>query len=157
VGEIRVRDATPADDAFFRKMEFFTTWESLDAEDRKRLTPGEIREALDETHTLLMQRPGNRIIVAENEQGQRVGLLWFGISRNLVTGEEEAWVYNVSVVSEHQGQGIGLRLMQHAEELARGEGFRTLGLMVSSHNDRARALYEKLSYQATNLVMRKRL
>jgi ribosomal protein S18 acetylase RimI-like enzyme len=157
VAEIRFRPATRADDAFFRRMEFYTTWESLDPEDRERLGPQEVREALDATHELLMQRPGNRILIAEDEQGERLGLLWFGISRNLVTGEEEAWVYNVSVAEGHQGQGIGLRIMQHAEELARADGFRSLGLMVSSHNARARALYEKLAFQTTNLLMRKRL
>ncbi|HEU4754964.1 MAG TPA: GNAT family N-acetyltransferase, partial [Armatimonadota bacterium] len=89
--------------------------------------------------------------------GERVGLLWFGINRNLVTGEDEAWVFNVSVVPERQGEGVGKLLMAHAEQLARDAGFHTVGLMVSAHNERARALYKKLRFRETNLVMRKRV
>jgi ribosomal protein S18 acetylase RimI-like enzyme len=157
VSEIRFRAATRADDAFFRQVEFDTTWASLDPEDRERLGPREVREALDLTHELLLERPGNRIVIAEDEEGVRIGLLWFGVNRNLITGEEEAWVYNVSVLPEYRGRGLGRRLMEHAEELARAGGFHVLGLMVSAHNDPARGLYEKLAFRASNLVMRKRL
>ena len=157
MSEIRFRAATRAEDAFFRHMEFHTTWHSIQPEDRERLKAADIREALDLTHELLLARPGNQIVVAENEQGERVGLLWFGVNRNLVTGEDEAWIYNVGVVEAHQGLGIGRRLMEHAEELARAGGFETLGLMVSSHNVRARTLYERLSFTETNILMRKRL
>jgi ribosomal protein S18 acetylase RimI-like enzyme len=105
----------------------------------------------------LLNRSGTRVIVAENEEGERVGILWFGVNRNLVTGEDEAWVFNVSVVARFQGQGIGRMLMDHAEELARAGGYAVLGLMVSAHNHRARALYEKLDFRATNLIMRKQI
>jgi ribosomal protein S18 acetylase RimI-like enzyme len=157
VSHLRFRTATKADDRFFREVEFRTTWESLGPEDQQRLKPSDVREALEETHELLLARPGNQVLVAEDEGGERVGLLWFGINRNLVTGEDEAWVYNVTVVPEHRSKGVGKLLMRHAEQLATEGGFHTLGLMVSSHNDRARALYEKLEFRATNLVMRKHL
>jgi len=157
VGDIRFRPATRADDAFFREIEFETTWTSLDAADRERFDRADVRESLTATHEILLARPGNRVVVAEDEAGERVGLLWFGVNRNLITGEDEAWVYNVTVVPGHQRQGIGKRLIQHAEELAREGGFAILGLMVSSHNTAARGLYEHLSFEASNLVMRKRL
>lgn len=157
MSEIRFRPATRADDAFFRKIELETTWQSLDAVDQARFSRDDIRDALEATHEALLARPGNQVIVAEDENGNRVGLLWFGINRNLITGEDEAWVYNVTVVPEHRRKGIGRRLIEHAEKLAREGGFAVLGLMVSSHNTGARALYESLSFEATNLLMRKRL
>jgi len=155
--QIRFRPATEADDDFFREMELHTTWESLDASDRERLQPTHVREALSLTHELLLNREGNQLMIAETPAGERVGLLWLGVNRNMVTGEEEAWIYNVSVAPLHQGRGIGRLLMEHAETLARDAGFHTLGLMVSSHNTRARALYEKLDFRATNVLMRKKL
>ena len=157
MAEIRFRAATRADNAFFQRMELETTWESLDPPDRERLSGETVRDALSLTHEILLERPGNRIVIAENEQGERVGLLWFGINRNLITGEEEAWVYNVSVVPEYRGQGLGRKLMEHAEGLARAGGFPILGLMGAAHNDGARRLYERLSFRSTNLIMRKRL
>jgi ribosomal protein S18 acetylase RimI-like enzyme len=157
VPEIRFRPATPADDDFFLRMELHTTWGSLDPEERDALTQEAVSDALRETHALLLQREGTQIIIAENELAERVGLLWFGVNRNLITGEDEAWVFNVSVEPHHQGQGVGACLMAHAEELAHRGGYQTLGLMVSSHNVVARRLYEKLEFRATNLIMRKRL
>lgn len=155
---LRFRPATTHDDrAFFREMEFLTTWESLDPTDQERLTRAEVRAALNVTHDILLERPGNRIIIAEDAAGVRVGLLWFGIHRNMISGEEEAWVYNVSVVPGRQGAGIGRQLMEHAEEMARGGGFHILGLMVSTHNLPAIRLYEKLAFRTTNQVMRKQL
>ena len=151
----RIRAATRADDLFFRQMELQTTWASLHPEDQKRLRKEDFREALTETHELLLKRPGTQVRVAETEEGQRVGLLWFGVNRNLITGEDEAWIYNVSVVPEFQGQGVGALLVQHAEELAREGGHDVLGLMVAEHNERARRLYEKVDFHTTNRVMRK--
>lgn len=157
MSEIRFRPATPADDAFFRELELETTWLSLDPVDRARFRRADVRDALHETHELLLARPGNQVIVAEDEAGDRVGLLWFGVNRNLITGEDEAWVYNVTVVPAHRRKGIGRKLIEHAEVLARQGGFQILGLMVSSHNEAARTLYENLQFETTNHLMRKRL
>jgi ribosomal protein S18 acetylase RimI-like enzyme len=151
----RIRPATRADDLFFRQMELRTTWASLHPEDQRRMRKEDFREALTETHELLLKRSGTQLRVAETESGERAGLLWFGTNRNLITGEDEAWIYNVSVVPEYQGQGVGALLVQHAEELAREGGHRVLGLMVSEHNERAQRLYEKVQFQTTNRVMRK--
>ena len=145
------------DDAFFRQVEFQTTWESLGPADQERLGQATVREALSVTHELLLERPGTQVVIAEDEAGERVGLLWFGVNRNLVTGEDEAWIYNITVLPEHQGKGYGKQIMSHAEELAQRSGFSVIGLMVSSHNERAQRLYEAFSYEPTNLLMRKRL
>jgi ribosomal protein S18 acetylase RimI-like enzyme len=157
VSELRFRVATRADDAFFLHVEFETTWHSLDEEERRRLRPQDVRDALGATHELLLARDGNQVFVAENAAGERVGLLWLGLNRNLVSGEEEAWVFNVSVVPEHQRKGVGREMMEYAERLARKQGFRVLGLLVSCHNEPARALYEKLGFRPTNIMMRKDL
>ncbi len=154
---LRFRPATAADEQFFRKIEFSTTWSSLDPEDRRSLGRSHVEDALEETVAILRARQGNHVIIAENAEGERVGLLWYGCNRNLVTGEEEAWIYNVSVVDDCQGRGYGGQLVRHAEALARKDGYRVLGLMVASHNEPARRLYERLEFQASNFLMRKRL
>lgn len=155
--DLRFRPATRADDAFFLQVEFDTTWHSLDEAERARLRPEEVKDALRETHSLLLARQGNHVLVGENAQGERLALLWLGVNRNLVSGEDEAWIFNVSVVPEHQNKGLGRALMAHAEDWARKEGFRVIGLLVSCHNERARALYEKLGFRPTNIIMRKEL
>ena len=154
---IRILPGTDADMAFFREMEFETTWQNLSPAEQQTTTATAVREALAVTHDLLLNRPGSAIFVAETESGERVGLLWFGENRNLITGESEAWVYNVSVVSAHRGKGIGGLLMAHAESYARKLGYPSLGLMVAVHNEAARRLYARLGFVESNLVMRRRL
>lgn len=155
--EIRLRPAARADERFFREMEISTTWASLASEDRARLSRSEFVESLEATHALLRDRAGSQVVVAESPEGERVGLLWMGLNRNLVTGEEEAWIYNISVLPQFQGRGIGSLLLAHAEKLAREAGYATLGLMVSWHNERARRLYERSGFAPANLVMRKQI
>ena len=153
--ELRFRTATRADNAFFREMEFETTWFSLSSADQARLSEKKVRRALDDTHEVLLARPGNRVVIAETPEGDPVGLLWYGVSRNLISGEDEAWIYNLSVLPAFRRQGIGRRLLDHAETLARQDGHAVLGLMVSQHNVGARQLYEELGFETTNLVMRR--
>ena len=76
---------------------------------------------------------------------------------SLVIADGGLLIDNVAVHPRAQGTGVGRRLMEHAEELARAGGFHSLGLMVSSHNTGARALYERLSFRTTNLLMRKEI
>jgi ribosomal protein S18 acetylase RimI-like enzyme len=154
---IRIRRSTTDDFEYFKEVEFQTTWENLPPEDRERFTPDEVRSALEETHEILLARPGNALFIAETETGQRVGLLWFGGNRNVVTGENEGWIYNVWVEPEFRGRGISVTLMEHGERYAREQGYQILGLMVAVHNTAARRLYEKLSYREGNILMRKRL
>ena len=153
---VRIRPGTDADEAFFRELEMQTTWENLPPDDLERLDREQVWLALDETHDLLRARSGNMIFIAE-VNGERAGLLWFGPNRNLVTGEEEGWIYNVTVVPDHRGRGLGRLLMQHAESHASEQGYAVIGLMVAVHNTAARELYHRLDYRDSNSLMRKRL
>jgi ribosomal protein S18 acetylase RimI-like enzyme len=153
---VQIRLGGDADMQFFREVEMQTTWENLPPEDCPRLSREQVWAALDETHELLLTRPGNLFFIAEVE-GERAGLLWFGPNRNLVTGEEEGWIYNVTVLPAYRGRGIGQTLMEHAERHAHKQGYAVIGLMVAVHNQVARGLYHRLGYQDSNILMRKRL
>jgi ribosomal protein S18 acetylase RimI-like enzyme len=154
---LSIRLATDADMAFFHEMEFETTWHSLSPREQELFAPEQVRESLAATLDTLLARPGNAIFIAEAESGERLGVLWFGVNRNPLTGEDEAWIYNISVVPHGRRQGVGARLMAHAEAHARRGGFRTLGLMVSAHNDPARRLYARHGFEEANVIMRRTL
>lgn len=67
--------------------------------------------------------------------------------------EDTAYVHALSVDPEAQGQGIGTRLLRHAEQVARAEGLVRIALGVEDANPRARALYERLGYAASGDVL----
>lgn len=155
---IFIREGTPEDAEFFLEVEEQTTWESLPPAKCAVMSRSELREKLLETHGMLLSCPGNIFFIAQNaETGARAGLLWLGPRHNLLTGEHEAWIYNVTVVPECRGCGVAKSLMAHAESYAREQGYSIIGLSVAVHNEIARGLYQRLDYREDNILMRKPL
>lgn len=62
---------------------------------------------------------------------------------------DEFIVSSISVSAESRGLGVGTKLMNAAEELAREMGKNLMSLDVAGHNKDARRLYERLGYRVT--------
>ena len=153
--EIRIGD--DGDRAFFLEIEEQTTWENL-PHDKRDMERAHLSEKLRETLETMLAAPENVLFIADNIQnGEKMGLLWLGTRFNAITGELEAWIYNLTVLPQFQGCGVGKKLMEHAETYARDNGFEVIGLAVATHNERAQKLYARLNYQASNILMRKPL
>ena len=68
---LRIREGTDADTEFFRELEMQTTWENLPPDDCQRLTQDQVWLALEETHQILMARPGH-VFFMPNEVPDRI-------------------------------------------------------------------------------------
>jgi len=84
-----------------------------------------------------------------------VGHLW--IAETGVDGFRSVFIYDVRLREDARGRGVGRRVMELAEDVARRLGARDLELHVFAPNARARRLYESLGYRSTSLGMRKTL
>jgi ribosomal protein S18 acetylase RimI-like enzyme len=94
--------------------------------------------------------------VHENVDGDPVvGHLWLRV-RTLST-EVEAFVFDVEVVEEARGRGLGRATMLAAEQAARELDATVVRLNVFGHNTVARRLYASLGYVVTAATMTKRL
>lgn len=152
-----IREGTCDDAAFFFEVELQTTWENLPP-DCQGMNREELREKLRATHGLLLSCPGNVFFIAcDGGSGEKLGLLWFGPRHNSISGEHEGWIYNVTTLPEHRGCGVARRLIVHAEDYARAQGYRVIGLSVAVHNEAARSLYQTLDFEQSNILMRKPL
>lgn len=83
-------------------------------------------------------RSGFAVLIRAPETGEVIGGLW---------GEDDfgwAFVELLYVPPELRGQGMGEKLMQEAEVIARGRGM--IGLWVNTFDFQARGFYEKLGY-----------
>lgn len=67
----------------------------------------------------------------------------------LIAGEGH--ITNVAVHPDHRGKGIGHRLMQAVEELAKRRGATRMTLEVRVSNEIAQRLYRKLGYIAAGI------
>jgi len=68
------------------------------------------------------------------------------------------WLYYVAVADSHRGTGCGRAVMSAAEQWLHARGAHVIRLMVRRTNEGALGFYEKLGYEAGDLiVMGKRL
>ena len=93
-------------------------------------------------------------VAVDPDDGQRVGVLWFGPSTD---DPAMAWVYDITVDEERRRQGWGRAIMRAFEGEARARGFARAGLNVYGDNHVARRLYESLGYVETARQLHKEL
>lgn len=93
--------------------------------------------------------------IQEEESGTPVGMIWYALRQS--GPKQIAFIYDVSIKPEHRRKGYAQAAFEAVEKLARAQGLSAIDLHVFGHNQAAIALYQKIGFQATNLLMRKPL
>lgn len=68
---------------------------------------------------------------------------------------DEYYISNLGVIPASQGSGIGARLLEHADNVARNLHLKKCSLLVSLRNEGARRLYERNGYHIVETVLSK--
>ncbi len=99
-----------------------------------------------------------RVFIAESNDGTRCGYLWMGLrnSEDYWDFQRPQWIYDIVVVNEFRGKGLGKKLMRKAEEFATEFGV-DIGLFVHEDNKSAIRLYETEGYLVKCIPMSRRL
>ena len=66
--------------------------------------------------------------------------------------KDEYYISNLGISPSAQGCGFGSQLLEYAEQIALASGLPKTSLIVSSHNDRAQRLYERVGYRTVEAV-----
>ena len=94
-------------------------------------------------------------LLRDPSTAREVGAVWIAV---LDSGVGRAvWIYDARVYEPFRRQGHGTGALRAAEERAAELGADRVELHVFGHNPAARALYERLGYETTGVVMRRRL
>jgi RimJ/RimL family protein N-acetyltransferase len=93
--------------------------------------------------------------IEDEALGVKVGVIWLGRIRQGT--KPVMFIYDFAIDAAHRRQGYGEQAMLAAEVQAKALGYDTIALHVFGHNRAARALYEKLGYEITNINMAKKL
>lgn len=109
------------------------------------------RKSLEELLPQGLKTPDNFLYAVQDGQGRAVGILW--IAAQCRAGRRIAYVYDVSIKSEHQRKGFATSAFVALEHEVRLFGLSGIALHVFGHNTAAQALYIKLGYQATDINM----
>jgi ribosomal protein S18 acetylase RimI-like enzyme len=116
-----------------------------------------LERARKDTDRLLpegLETPDMLILVAETEDGERVGDAWVSL---LGAHGSDAWIYAIEVDPKHRGQGYGRALLEGVAREVAERGRTTLGLNVFGGNTVARSLYESAGFEINSLHMVKTL
>jgi ribosomal protein S18 acetylase RimI-like enzyme len=84
-----------------------------------------------------------------------VGMLWFALQPQ--AGKQIAFIYDVAIEPAFRRKGYATQAFEALEQQVRAHGAQQIRLHVFGHNHQARALYEKLGFVATNIMMAKSL
>ena len=94
-------------------------------------------------------------LLRDRATAEEVGIVWIAV-RDSEVGRS-VWVYDIQVHEPFRRRGHATRALRAIESAARDLGADSVGLHVFGHNCAARALYERLGYETTSVVMHRRL
>lgn len=98
---------------------------------------GKLRKAVEEPQA------DAAIFVAEDESGRPVGFVHVQTENDHFDGHKQGLISDLAVIKSAEDRGIGLRLLETAEDWARARGYRRVTLYVFDGNSRARRMYER--------------
>jgi GNAT superfamily N-acetyltransferase len=104
----------------------------------------------------LLKEPGAAAFVATID-GEPRGVIAVHPDADAFTGHARLYIDILVVAPDAEGQGIGRRLLQCAEDFARQGGFREVVLDVFASNEDAAAFYERCGYRPDHVRMAKPL
>lgn len=112
---------------------------------RDLITPGQCDYMLDQryNHAAMMEARSHGSIYELIERSQQV--LGFG-AHGPADSPSDWKLWQIYVLPECQGQGLGRHYIEHVSLHARAQGRTALVLTVNKRNDRARALYERCGF-----------
>jgi ribosomal protein S18 acetylase RimI-like enzyme len=61
--------------------------------------------------------------------------------------DDEYYIDNLGVIKQYRGRGIGTKLINYAETIAKEKKFKKCSMLAEINNQRALDLYKKLGYQ----------
>ncbi|MBI5929546.1 MAG: GNAT family N-acetyltransferase [Chloroflexi bacterium] len=93
--------------------------------------------------------------IFDETKGQNVGAIWFAVRGE--GGNKSAWIYDLLIHEQFRRQGYATQAMLTLEDEVKKLGLSTIGLHVFGHNPSAYALYQKIGYATTNIIMSKKV
>ncbi len=93
--------------------------------------------------------------IEDTTLGTKVGMIW--LARIMQGAKPIMFIYDFRIDEAQRRKGYGEQALRAAEDQAKALGLDTIALHVFGFNHAARALYEKLGYEITNINMAKKL
>jgi len=153
---MKMRRARRGDLAIIWPATLQTVWDDLPKDERLGLDRGSWERHFRKKIEAFVEGDRTERWVAEGPSGEFLGYVIVGES-GFLTPETHAFLYDIWVMPNHRGQGIGKTLVDWAAQWARSRGHRKIKLEVGEGNECARHVYEGLGFRSERRYMGKPL
>ncbi|MCS7104250.1 MAG: GNAT family N-acetyltransferase [Thermofilaceae archaeon] len=134
------------------------SWSFVDEEVKQKLTFEEYcvqhRKLVETLYNLNME---NKIFLAVSEEGKVLGAAWVGIRLDSVNYVPIGYLYDIEVIGEARGVGVGSALLAAIEKFCRARKVERIALLTPVSNAVAIKWYEKRGFQVSRLYLEKKL
>lgn len=154
---VTFREAKKTDLSLIKKFTVETGWKSIPESQRKNLDRETWSKHMVKAFESFFKREKSQIFVAENENHAFLGYLFVGETTDTMIGQSYGFIYDIYVKKEFRGKGIGKTLMEKAETHCRERGYSKISLMVSTSNQPAIRLYNRMGFKAEQMFMGKQI
>ena len=111
--------------------------------------PHKQRRALE----AILADPSRATIFVAREQGRVVATAALHYTTSTAEGGKSAWFEDLCVLPEMRGKGIGPALLGFVLDAAKRRGVLRVTLLTDGDNARAQALYRKLGFKPSSMLM----
>lgn len=101
---------------------------------------------------LLLNSDNGQVFVAQNDNGQIVGMCSVQILISTAEGAKVGMVEDFIISAPYRGQGIGKQLLTFLELWANQQGLKRLQLLADKHNQTALDFYAQQNWNTTQLI-----
>lgn len=131
-------------DSYAKENVISGNWKEVDSLNKSKKVYAELLPEGEKTE--------NHYLFTIQANHQQVGIIWLG-----KVSDTTGYIYDFYILKKFRGHGYGKIAMNLIETEGKKLGFNKIGLHVFGHNLVARALYEKLGYEAININMFKEI
>jgi ribosomal protein S18 acetylase RimI-like enzyme len=156
---IRIRLMQDSDIFFIRRGISETNWQDI-PEDQKAVLDKIKCDKLvfdDFERFLKNERFKFKVFIADSETDRQMGFISVGELTNPAVGLPFGAILDFWVAPEYRRKGVGGKLLDHALDYIRAQGYTHATILASSSNEKALSLYRKRGFYNDRVVLAKRL
>jgi ribosomal protein S18 acetylase RimI-like enzyme len=101
----------------------------------------------------ILDDPLRATLFVAREQGRVVAMAALHYTISTAEGGKSAWFEDLCVLPEARGRGVGPALLRFVLDSARQQGALRVMLLTDGDNQRAQALYRKLGFKPSSMLM----
>jgi GNAT superfamily N-acetyltransferase len=101
---------------------------------------------------MIVSAPERGNIFVATDEDKVVGMMSLLFTISTAKGGTACWLEDMVIRPEHRGKGLGTKLLEHAVNYAKSQGFTRITLLTDRASDKSIHFYERHGFQRSEMV-----